>query len=69
MSGGKGEGLIVFFAPFLACVGGLKGKGNDCNAGYYRFLSPTPHPPPSITVPVITILSLLNSFFSVLIHE
>ena len=46
MSGGKGEGLIVFFAPFLACVVWLKGKGNDCNAGYYRFLSPTPHPPP-----------------------
>ena len=66
MSGGKGEGLIVFFAPFLACVVWLKGKGNDCNAGYYCFLSPTPHPPPSITV---TILSLLNSFFSVLIHE
>ena len=38
MSGGKGEGLIVFFAPFLACVVWLKGKGNDCNAGYYRFL-------------------------------
>lgn len=36
MSGGKGEGLIVFFAPFLACVVWLKAKGNDCNAGYYR---------------------------------
>ena len=42
MSGGKGEDLIVFFAPFLACIVWLKGKGNDCNAGYYRFLPPPP---------------------------
>ena len=65
-SGGKGEGPILCSASFLARLAWLKGKGNDCNAGYYRFLSP---PPPRDSTCNHNFVLITFIFVLVLIHE